>query len=219
MLPLQALARSGYALVPAVFGPQETASIEASLRAVPVSSAGTRNLLELDWCRKLAARLRGALGVPGLAVQCTLFDKTPERNWLVALHQDLAVPVRERVPHPELQTWSVKEGQHFVQAPAALLEQMVAVRLHIDDCGADNGPLRVVPGSHHYGRLSPDEATRLRDALGEMSPLVHGGGALLMKPLLLHASSKAISPRRRRVLHFLFGPASIGYGLRWRYAV
>jgi hypothetical protein len=36
-----------------------------------------------------------------------------------------------------------------------------------------------------------------------------------MRPLLLHASSKAINPNRRRVLHFLFGSASLPLGLEW----
>jgi hypothetical protein len=40
-----------------------------------------------------------------------------------------------------------------------------------------------------------------------------------MKPLLLHASSKATVPNRRRVLHFLFGPKALPLGLSWAYAV
>jgi hypothetical protein len=48
---------------------------------------------------------------------------------------------------------------------------------------------------------------------------VGSGGVLLLRPLLLHASSKARSPCHRRVLHFLFGPEVVGYGLRWQHAV
>ncbi|APV48613.1 hypothetical protein BWI17_02285 [Betaproteobacteria bacterium GR16-43] len=219
MLPDNALERIGYVVAPAVFDATETASIAKTIEAVTIASAGTRNLLELGWCRALVDRIRSTLGIQGVAVQCTLFDKTPECNWLVAFHQDLSIPVRERVEHSELRTWSLKEGQHFVQPPVALLEQLTAVRIHIDDCDLENGPLRLVPASHRHGRLDAPGAKRLRDVAGEVPLPVGSGGALVLKPLLLHASSKASSPRHRRVLHFLFGPASIDYGLQWSHAV
>ena len=221
----QALEKNGYVIAPSILAPGEASSIESALTQVPTSGAGTRNLLEFEWCRGVVERLRAApnlrdlLSGPIVAVQCTLFDKTPDQNWLVALHQDLSIPVIERVPHPALGVWSVKEGQNFVQPPDELLAQLVAMRVHIDECGPENGPLRVVPGSHREGRLGASAARLLRDRVGEVACTVGRGGALILKPLLLHASSKALSPNHRRVLHFLFGPASIGYGLRWQHAV
>jgi ectoine hydroxylase-related dioxygenase (phytanoyl-CoA dioxygenase family) len=182
-------------------------------------------LLGLAWCRALVKRVKtrlenaGALPSSSVAVQCTLFDKTPQRNWLVALHQDLSIPVRARVQHPRLTVWSRKEGEHFVQAPPELLEALLAVRIHIDDCGLENGPLRVVPGSHRHGRLGNVAGQQLRVVAGEAPCPARSGDALLMRPLLLHASSKAIAPGRRRVLHVLFGPASLPFGLEWTHAV
>jgi hypothetical protein len=222
---LRALHKNGYAIAPAVIGPTQLASTEEALTFVPLAGVGTRNLLEFPWCRHLVDLLRqctevvAALPRMPVAVQCTLFDKSEEKNWLVALHQDLNIPVGERIDHPELGIWSKKEGQQFVQAPAELLEQLLAVRVHIDECSLANGPLRVVPGSHRHGRVSETEAQRLRDEVGEVTCEVGAGGALLFRPLLLHASSKAVAPRRRRVLHFLFGPEQIGYGLCWKRAV
>ena len=222
---LRALDENGYAIALAVMDPTQLASTEEALASVPLAGAGTRNLLEFPWCRTLVDLLRqctqvaAALPRKPVAVQCTLFDKSEEKNWLVALHQDLNIPVRERIDHPRLGIWSKKEGQQFVQAPAELLEQLLAVRVHIDECGLTNGPLRVVPGSHRHGRMSETEAQQLRDVVGEVTCEIGVGGALLFRPLLLHASSKAVAPRRRRVLHFLFGPEAIGYGLRWQHAV
>src|SRR5271169_2872304 len=154
-----------------------------------------------------------------VAVQCTAFSKTPETNWLVSLHQDLSIPVRERVQHPECRGWSSKQGVLFVQPPVAVLESLVAVRVHIDACSADNGALRIVPRSHQLGRLAADVQTKVRDASGERVVPVARGAALLMRPLLLHASSKAAVPDGRRVLHFLFGPRTLPLGLRWHTAI
>jgi ectoine hydroxylase-related dioxygenase (phytanoyl-CoA dioxygenase family) len=97
----------------------------------------------------------------------------------------------------------------------AVLEDLIAVRVHLDDSGPDNGPLRVVPGSHRLGRIPRDQQAALRLEFGEVECHVPRGGALLMKPLLLHASSKATGPRQRRVLHFLYGPPELPLGLEW----
>lgn len=114
-----------------------------------------------------------------------------------------------------LNGWSEKEGQLFVQPPSGLLDQLLAVRLHIDDCALADGPLRVVPGSPRRGRLSQQSAMQLRADLGEISCPVAPGSALLLRPLLLHASSKASGRSQRRVLHFVFGPRELPYGLQW----
>jgi ectoine hydroxylase-related dioxygenase (phytanoyl-CoA dioxygenase family) len=112
-----------------------------------------------------------------------------------------------------LKGWSRKEGCLLVQAPVSLLEQLVAVRLHLDPCGADDGALRVVPGSHRDGRT--DSEDREADGRAEIVCDLETGGALVMRPLLLHSSRKATGASRRRVLHFLFGPRELPYGLRW----
>jgi ectoine hydroxylase-related dioxygenase (phytanoyl-CoA dioxygenase family) len=115
--------------------------------------------------------------------------------------------------------WSEKEGQVYVQPPIAVLEQLVAIRVHVDECTADNGPLRVVPGSHAFGRLDTKRTEELRSAHSELAVPVFRGGALIMRPLILHASSKATGANPRRVLHFVFGPPKLPCGLEWRWAV
>lgn len=219
-----ALDADGFALAGSVLDATDLQALDASLSAIHDSGAGTRSLLDFGWCRMLAGRLRNnalpeVIGRGDVAVQCTLFDKTPSHNWLVAPHQDLSIPVASHVPHAELRNWTKKEGQHFVQPPDSLLTLLVAVRLHIDDCPNENGALRVVPRSHTKGRIPEDERLAVRDQLGEVACPGSAGDALIFKPLLLHASSKSRLPARRRVLHFLFGPTSPGYGLSWAYSV
>ena len=50
--------------------------------------------------------------------------------------------------------------------------------------------------------------------VGEVHVSVPRGGAMLMRPLLLHASSKILAHTPRRVLHFVFAPAIPPDGLR-----
>ena len=212
----------GFAVLPPLSSGPELADIEAAMTRH--DGVGSRELLAEPWCAELArrlhadARLAGAIPRTHVAVQCTSFEKSVERNWLVALHQDLAIPMAARIEHPGLSGWSNKGGTWFVQPPVSVLEQLVAVRLHVDECGAHDGPLNVVAGSHGLGRLCDGEAIALRNARGTRACPVARGGAMLMRPLLLHASSKSTGRSRRRVLHFLFGPPRLPYGLAWAHA-
>ena len=98
--------------------------------------------------------------------------------------------------------WSVKEGVTCAHAPAYALEQILAIRIHVDDSTSENGPLRVLPGTHNSGVLSDDDIGELTNRLPAAECHVAAGGILLMRPLLVHASSKAKSLNaQRRVLH------------------
>ncbi|MDQ8020629.1 MAG: phytanoyl-CoA dioxygenase family protein [Moraxellaceae bacterium] len=213
------LERDGHARLPALVDDQRCASLaEACGR---LDAAGTRNMLALAWCGRLANELletliaRGLLPRSSVAVQCTFFDKRAGCNWQVPFHQDLAIPVARRIEHYELSGWSRKEGQWFVQPPICVLHDTLALRLHIDACPEDNGALRVISGSHQHGRLDEAVIRALRASSEETTCTMAAGDAHLMRPLLLHASRKATHPERRRVLHFLFGPATLPHGLSW----
>lgn len=221
MALLNELSETGYAVIPQLIRSVEIDSIERCIESMASGSVGTRCLINVPWCRALAGRiaadeqLRDVLPREAVPVQCTLFVKSVERNWLVALHQDLSIPVADRVDSPRCVGWSEKEGGVFVQAPVSVLEEILAVRIHVDDCDEQNGALRVVPGSHRSGRLTSALARQAREERGETSVSVRRGGAMLMRPLLLHASSKAEVDIPRRVLHFVFGPPSLPEGLSW----
>lgn len=207
-------------LLPALLPPDLLDETSQSLDRWLGQSAGSRNLLAHPQCRAMAARLNTRLtalrllDTASVAVQCTLFDKTADKNWLVALHQDTSIPASA-----DGMASVLKEGEPYVQPPVDVLQSLLAVRVHLDDCGADAGPLRVVSGSHRAGRLDAADAQALRAEHGETVCTAARGDALLMRPLLLHASSRARSPARRRVLHFLFGPERLPHGLVWNRTV
>lgn len=215
------LAETGFAVIPNVLPSSEIDSIGRRIAELCTQSAGMRRLIDIPWCRDLAEhiagdeRLRPVLPVCAVPAQCTLFVKSIAKNWLVSLHQDLSIPVARRVESSRCSGWSKKEGYLFVQPPISFLEQMLAIRVHLDECDERTGALRVVPGSHRLGRLGSDEALRARDEWGEVHVNVPRGGVMLMRPLLLHASSKTSLDTIRQVLHFVFGPSQLPEGLRW----
>ena len=151
-----------------------------------------------------------------LAVRGILFDKNPATNWAVAWHQDLSIAVSERpapgAGPPGFGPWSKKAGVVHVEPPEKLLAGMLTIRLHLDRADAANGALRVRPGSHRAGRLAAPAAWESpADETIEAEP----GDALLIRPLLLHASSKAEHPTRRRVLHVELAAGGLPPPLRW----
>jgi ectoine hydroxylase-related dioxygenase (phytanoyl-CoA dioxygenase family) len=186
--------------------------------------AGVRNALpRSEVFRVLAGSpavrelLTTVLGPNAIVVRSILFDKTPDANWDVTWHQDTTIAVRERIETPGFGPWSMKVGVPHVRPPAHVLEQMLTLRLHLDRCGEDNGPLLVVPGSHHGGMQS--DALWIEALHAEPVACVTGpGSAVLMRPLLFHASRKAHAPSHRRVLHLEFASGPLPPPLRWALA-
>jgi len=209
----------GFAIVPSVLGASECARLAAEMG--PADGAGRRGVLELSGVAELARseRLLELVRphVPGepFAVRAIYFHKSAEANWFVGWHQDLTIAVQERREAPGYEAWSVKEGVPHVQPPAEVLERMLTLRLHLDDADASNGALRVLPGTHRLGRLSVDEIERQRAKVAEVVCEARAGDLLVMRPLLLHASSRATSDRPRRVLHVEYAGESLPANLRW----
>jgi ectoine hydroxylase-related dioxygenase (phytanoyl-CoA dioxygenase family) len=216
---------NGYVIVESVLPEAELPDIRAETEKLLESSlerAGFRHGLQRsEELRVLGASLQVAqypkeiLGPEAGAVKLTGFDKNAKANWTVPWHQDLTITVREKLIVPGFGPWSVKGGLPHVQPPTEVLAQIVALRLLLDNTGEDNGALHVLPGTHRLGRLSDHEARSLVSVEDVITCPVPAGGVMLMSPLLLHASSPAVMPVRRRVLHFEYAAFELPGGLRW----
>jgi hypothetical protein len=207
----------GFAIERGVLGASEIARLLGELRVadLPRSRAGVRHAMQHAsvariardmWLLGIAQEVLGAAAVP---FRATLFDKSPVSNWLVAWHQDTALPLRERHEVAGWGPWSVKDGVIYAHAPASALAQVLALRLHLDDSRSENGPLRVLPETHQRGVLTDDEMSKLAEELPATECTVEAGGVLLMRPLVVHASSKSRSKMPRRVLHIEYGAERI----------
>jgi ectoine hydroxylase-related dioxygenase (phytanoyl-CoA dioxygenase family) len=145
--------------------------------------------------------VQAVLGAEAVPFRATLFTKTSATNWLIAWHQDTALPLTARFDSPGWGPWARKERIDYCHAPSWALSRIVALRLHLDASEHRNGPLRVVPRSHRYGVLT-DEQVRGHVATNPQAEcLAPRGGVLAMRPLLIHASSKVQTAAPRRVLH------------------
>ena len=178
-----------------------------SAQAISRTKAGARHVLGVPAVRALAMdqRLLGIatrfVGEGAVPYRATLFDKSLASNWLVVWHQDTALPVRARVESPGWGPWSVKAGITYAHAPASALENVIALRVHLDDSTLTNGPLRVLPDTHDLGVLTDHAMQELASRISPVNCLAASGGVVAMRPLTVHSSSKATGDQPRRVLH------------------
>ncbi len=212
----------GFAFESAALGAEAAQELLTALKSL--SGAGCRGLLRLPLVAEVARSepllklARPHMREEPFPVHAIFFQKSAAANWLVPWHQDLTVALRSRVDVPGFGPWTIKDGVPHVQPPIELLQEMLTVRLHLDDADEANGALRVVPGSHCFGRLSPDGIRYLRTQQSEVICSVARGDALLMRPLLLHASGRCTTARPRRVLHIEYAGAALPGGLGWHEA-
>ena len=226
----ETIKRDGFSIVPQVLDAEQVSALIAAVEGISEGQGvrrrenvyAVRNLLEslpevaaLAESPAIRALVTPMLGSGCFPVRGILFDKTADANWKIVWHQDLSVAVAEKREAAGFGPWSEKAGVVHVQPPASVLERMLTVRLHLDDCDETNGPVQVLPGTHREGRLTNEQIQRYRQEIESVVCTTPSGGALLMHPLLLHASSASQAPRHRRVIHLEYAADALPGGLQW----
>ena len=223
----------GYTLVQSAFSQAEVAAILASLEPALANDTagwslrsadgvvyGARNVLQLwpgvagMWRRPtLQSVLAEALGPDYGLVRVLYFDKPPEQSWALPWHKDMTIAVKDnRRPSSRFARPTTKAGVPHIEAPVDVLRQMLTLRIHLDDVTDENGPLKVIPGSHHDDR-DPDAGAR-----PQVTILAAAGDVLAMRPLLCHCSNRSAegTSRHRRILHLEFaGLSELPEGFAW----
>ena len=208
--------------MPHVLSAAEIELLERAVADSPVarSRAGARHLLaepavaQIARDPRLASIASQALGARAIPFRATLFDKSRRANWLVVWHQDTALPLRARREVAGWGPWSTKAGVLYAHAPAEVLSRIIALRIHLDDSRADNGPLRVLPGTHRMGVLTDARIQELAHRVSPVDCLVLRGGVVAMRPLLVHSSSRVVASVPRRVVHIEYAASPhVGEGL------
>lgn len=228
---IPALERDGFYLLRGAFSAADCDRLLAEWQAACETDAvgvmrsatgavyGARNILDLwpDAIRvmhqtTLIDAVRHVLGASLGLVRILYFNKPPGESWALPWHKDLAIAVQDnQLPSDHLDRPTTKYGAPHVEAPTWLLDQMLTARLHLDEVTDENGPLRVIPGSHRDGKESVAAGNEVRI-------LCARGDVLLVRPLVSHASghSHEGTTRHRRVLHLEFGAVrELPDGYRW----
>ncbi len=225
----QEIEENGYSAVPGVFTAETVKSIADGIAMVDRSNRNFRQSEALFAIRQLFKEVPGVipliftkafidvvtnlLGNNYFVVKSIYFDKPEQSNWFVAYHQDLTISVDKRTDIEGFGPWTAKQDQFAVQPPLDYLENIVTIRIHLDDTDEGNGALKVIPGSHKKGIYRPETIDWNTES--EAICAVPAGGIMVMKPLLLHASGRSTNQKRRRVIHIEFSNKGLPAELQW----
>ena len=171
-------------------------------------------LQQVLWNDKFNYLIDNLFGEHYFLTKAIYFDKSAMSNWLVSWHQDTKISVDSRKEIEGFGQWTLKQGLQSVQPSKEYLEDIYTIRIHLDDCDFANGALKVIPRSHKLGILKDEEILKLDK--NESICEVTRGGIMIMKPLLVHSSSKSTSVRNRRAIHLEFASKQLPNGLHWR---
>lgn len=142
------------------------------------------------------------------------FDKPSQSNWYVSWHQDLPINVSEKIETNGFKAWTKKGNVTSVIPPIEYLQNIITIRIHLDDTTRHNGALKVIPGSNT--KIHSDEEIQLIATNSvPYSCEVSKGGINIMKPLTLHSSSKTTNNQHRRVIHLEFSSLELPGELDW----
>ncbi len=153
-------------------------------------------------------------GQPAL-VRAIYFDKSPDNNWFVTWHQDKTVAVSNRFEADGWRAWSVKADVWHVQPPIIVLQEMITIRIHLDNTTVSNGCLKIIPSSHTLGILTAESVQDKAHQEQAVYCEVPAGGAVIMRPHILHSSEKSVAPIPRRILHFEYSSYKLPEGITW----
>ncbi len=223
------LKENGFTILDSIYTEQEIEQILSIIEQVDKSKETFRRSTELFAIRqfltefpnvrsllfneKLKNLIQEIVGENYFVVKSIYFDKPETSNWYVSYHQDLTISVSKKVELENFGSWTVKQNQFAVQPPISILENVFTIRIHLDDTEESNGALRVIPKSHLKKIYRPE--TINWEVEKEISCKVKKGGIMLMRPLLLHSSSRTTNNQKRRVIHIEFSNLELPEELEW----
>lgn len=222
-------AENGFVLIPDLYTPAEIAAIIALIDKADHHKNTFRDKGDLFAIRRflfevpgtvplifngcLQALIRQISAESRFVVKGIYFDKPQRSNWYVPYHQDLKIEVDRKTALEGFSHWRSQDARFSVQPTLDILDNIFTIRIHLDDTTEENGALKVIPGSHQKGIYRPETIDWAQEQ--ECICAVTQGGVMLMRPLLLHCSSRSTNEQRRRVIHIEMASLELPSAVQW----
>lgn len=222
-LMIDKLDKQGFCIVENIYSPEEVTAIISLIESEAYENTfglrefllDKRELTKLVFNSKLLAIIRLISPNCNKLIKSIYFDKPPNANWIVNWHQDLTINLLNKKEVEGYKNWRVTDKRVVVQPRKEFLENIFTIRIHLDDCTIDNGALRVIKNSHTEGVIDIKKWLQEKRGIEQICE-VKKGGALIMKPLILHSSRRAENSKNRRVIHIEFTDEELPEGLQWK---
>ncbi|GAA4465556.1 phytanoyl-CoA dioxygenase family protein [Nemorincola caseinilytica] len=214
--------RNGFVVIEGFYtAAQIDGLIEAMEKKGVFEYDNSNDLLAIDAVYDIAASaglmsiVRPLTGDGAVPFHAIVLDKTKDNNWGLDWHQDLKIAVQEKIETTGYTGWTVEAGIPHVVPPVAVLEKLVTVRIHLDDCDGTNGAIWALPGTHRLGIVAAADMGDTVRSHKITECTVRKGGIMLLSPLVLHKSPYALTNRHRRVLQIAYRATELHNGIRW----
>jgi ectoine hydroxylase-related dioxygenase (phytanoyl-CoA dioxygenase family) len=223
------IAENGYTTIEKVYSQKETEKIIAAIDLADQTKDTFRKSADVFAIRQFLKEIPEVTGLvfnqnllriiselfgdDYFVVKSIYFDKPETSNWYVSYHQDLTISVDRKMEIENYGPWTTKQNQFAVQPPIDILENIFTIRIHLDDTDENNGALKVIPKSHLQKIYRPETIDWSVET--ETTCSVPKGGIMIMKPLLLHSSSRTTNHQKRRVIHIEFSNRELPNELKW----
>ena len=223
------LLKNGFTTIGEVYSSQEIENILTLISYADTSKSTFRKSSDLFAIRQFVKEIPEAIdiifngnlrsiisqifGNDYFLVKSIYFDKPEASNWYVSYHQDLTISVDRKLELTGFGPWTTKQNQYAVQPPIEILQNIFTVRIHLDDTNGENGALKVVPKSHTKNIYRPETIDWSIET--ETICEARKGGIMIMKPLLLHSSSRTVNNKKRRVIHLEFSNQELPQEIKW----
>lgn len=148
-------------------------------------------------------------------VRIVAFNKSESANWGVPWHQDRVIAVSEKAEIAGYNNWTKKSGTWHCEPPLSILDEMLFVRIHLDDNDQSNGAMEIAVGSHSNGFVPSANAESVANTFPIETCVAKRGDVLILKMLTLHSSKPAQIRSGRRVFRVDFSSTQLPLPLLW----
>jgi len=107
----------------------------------------------------------------------------------------------------------MKQGFQHVEPPFEIIENMITMRIHLDDVTVNNAPLLIAIASHKLGKIKQSEIDSAINDFEYHECIANAGDIWLYSTPIIHASKRSNSSARRRVLQIDFSKDQLPNGL------
>ena len=142
------------------------------------------------------------------------YHQIPTANWFTTLHQNITIPVKEKISMEGFSGWSKKEGITSAMAPVNLLRQCFSMYIYLFGSDETNGALQILPGSHKK-ILNIQERNQIIENINPQIANVQAGDIYILKPLVLQAFGKVSQIQHVHLLQLNFCLEDLPGGLEW----
>ena len=149
-----------------------------------------------------------SLGEGYSLIRSAYFDNRVSKPEKTVWRQRRRLTFPVKIEGADYSNWQL-EGDFFsAEPPARIMQDMVIVRIHLDDSDQNNGELKIFKGSH--SQILDHSAIKVITENGLPSNCgILAGGIQILKPFILQSETKRSRSKKNRIIELTFSSSDL----------